>query len=886
MELDSHKGLGNANLALSSFVACQHPAESCGHNGLPLTPNSIGILGQAEVLKSLHHPHLCQYLGFQRGQHDRIVCISEHFGPNLKEFSVNQPSELMSVAHHVLSALDFLQQNEMTVMNLSASNIVFDGDKWKLYNYGMSHMTDYGLLVGFPLFDPRSVAPEIIQSFPSESSNDSKWTEDDTETDSISHILPARKAPFKSSVAVWTLGMILLAKAIGLKCEQEFWPSLKVSQVLRKVLSLVHCQDMMGRLSREFDCESTLKSCPEDVKALIAACLDPNPETRPTPGNLLKSLGFSTPSNLIDMRAFPTIRLRCENLSLDSIKSTPDDADTENPLSSLSLREIYYLWFLAGGDIMSELRKNGLMASMPPILALPKVVVIEGHPLGVVKERCSLYDPINMVLPMSQLLNCLADLTAEDAYPLINGSKSSGDEMATMPLAIKERDVKYQFKRTVLFRRLLQGYPFTRHNLWNEARIDTLPLYRSLIWASLLGVEHDVKAAYEAIDKETPTPTDRQIEVDIPRCHQYNSLLASAEGHRKFKRVLKAWVVTNPQYVYWQGLDSLCAPFLYLNFNNEALAFACLQAFIPKYLLGMFRQDNAEVIQEYLAKFSHLQAFHDPILFNHLDTIGFIPDLYAIPWVLTMFAHVFPLQSIFHLWDKLLLGNESFPLCVALAILQQLRARLMDSEFNDCILLFSDLPAIDIEDCVSESIRIFCSTPKSLTYRKCGKAASAMPNGGGGDVERNLSLGSVTVEMQKGDRVPRISGEELLMLLGLRAMRDDSDGHFVQPQKPKAVSIDVRPKAEYKMGSLPDSINVPFAGAFDADGKLQAKYDVLEAAKQKKSKVICVVGSGNNEHARQFAESLLSENYHRVCYLHNGIEIFRSLNILIVPDLN
>ena len=60
------------------------------------------------------------------------------------------------------------------------------------------------------------------------------------------------------------------------------------------------------------------------------------------------------------------------------------------------------------------------------------------------------------------------------------------------------------------------------------------------------------------------------------RCHQYNHLLASPEGHRKFKRILKAWVVSNPQYVYWQGLDSLCAPFLLLNFNDEALAFACL----------------------------------------------------------------------------------------------------------------------------------------------------------------------------------------------------------------------------------------------------------------------------------------------------------------------
>ena len=57
------------------------------------------------------------------------------------------------------------------------------------------------------------------------------------------------------------------------------------------------------------------------------------------------------------------------------------------------------------------------------------------------------------------------------------------------------------------------------------------------------------------------------------------------------------------------------------------------------------------------------QAFHDPLLFNHLDGIGFIPDLYAIPWVLTMFAHVFPLHSIFHLWDKVFLLTYLIHFC-------------------------------------------------------------------------------------------------------------------------------------------------------------------------------------------------------------------------------
>lgn len=72
--------------------------------------------------------------------------------------------------------------------------------------------------------------------------------------------------------------------------------------------------------------------------------------------------------------------------------------------------------------------------------------------------------------------------------------------------------------------------------------------------------------------------------------------------------------------------------------QKKALAYACLAAFIPKYVHNFFWKDNSAVIQEYLAKFSHLIAFHDPVLSNHLDTIGFVPDLYAIPWFLTMFA--------------------------------------------------------------------------------------------------------------------------------------------------------------------------------------------------------------------------------------------------------
>lgn len=169
-------------------------------------------------------------------------------------------------------------------------------------------------------------------------------------------------------------------------------------------------------------------------------------------------------------------------------------------------------------------------------------------------------------------------------------------------------------------------------------------------------------------------------------------------------------------------------------------AFISLCKFIPKYLHWFFLKDNSLIIREYLAKFSQLTAFHEPILANHLKEINFIPELFAIPWFLTMFSRkhkpisikkytnlsriflsnvsdVFPLHKIIHLWDKLLLGDNSFPLYIGISILQQLKLTLLDSIFNDCILLFSDLPDIVMETCVVESQKMYVSTPKSISYR-------------------------------------------------------------------------------------------------------------------------------------------------------------------------
>ena len=45
--------------------------------------------------------------------------------------------------------------------------------------------------------------------------------------------------------------------------------------------------------------------------------------------------------------------------------------------------------------------------------------------------------------------------------------------------------------------------------------------------------------------------------------------------------------------------------------------------------------------------------------------------------------------------------------------------------------------------------------------------------------------------------------------------------------------------------------------AFNDDGELQITCEVLQIGKQKRSKVICMVGSNTNDDARDFGEILL-----------------------------
>ncbi|KAJ3017630.1 UNVERIFIED_CONTAM: hypothetical protein HDU68_011560 [Siphonaria sp. JEL0065] len=341
--------------------------------------------------------------------------------------------------------------------------------------------------------------------------------------------------------------------------------------------------------------------------------------------------------------------------SLQSLLGSPlfSTFKEETPLiqpniARVSLSEQFQLWRINGNSIEAILSKRGI-SSIPSIERLPLYISV-----STTDDFVACMNPENVVSGIYQDKIHVFDVPILDPREVDAPSFSSGwkglsegwphpsskKSKPRKPLALKERNAVYQYFRVLKFKQIVKEFPLSKTDLWAEAALDIPPLVRGLVWCCLLDVHPFVTVEYDFIDKNVATVADRQLELDIPRCHQYNELISSPLGHAKLERILKSWVITETpnQNVYWQGLDSLLAPFLALNFTNEARAYLCFKAFISKYFDGFFKEDNSAALNRCMNNVKYVMSFLDAQLAGHLMELGITPDMFAIPWVMTMFA--------------------------------------------------------------------------------------------------------------------------------------------------------------------------------------------------------------------------------------------------------
>lgn len=104
------------------------------------------------------------------------------------------------------------------------------------------------------------------------------------------------------------------------------------------------------RLARENDRVDLCKRVPLKLREIIDSCLQPR--ERPTAAQLLQSHFGGGGGQIHKGASFPSMRLRSAGLDLDAVESEEEEEEEEDPLSVLTMHETYYLWKLAGGDVL------------------------------------------------------------------------------------------------------------------------------------------------------------------------------------------------------------------------------------------------------------------------------------------------------------------------------------------------------------------------------------------------------------------------------------------------------------------------------------------------------------------------------------------------------
>lgn len=148
---------------------------------------------------------------------------------------------------------------------------------------------------------------------------------------------------------------------------------------------------------------------------------------------------------------------------------------------------------------------------------------------------------------------------------------------------------------------------------------DTPNSIRAKIWARRLIPKGLSNYLFYVSNSQLAKSCKHQLSLDLPRCHQYDESMTSAQIQSKISILIEKILAVSPNSsAYWQGLDSLIAPFAILFANDIengfGVVFEIIQRFTPEY----FTRLNSHALEGwYFVKF----FFHYSTIFRSITNI-------------------------------------------------------------------------------------------------------------------------------------------------------------------------------------------------------------------------------------------------------------------------
>ena len=162
--------------------------------------------------------------------------------------------------------------------------------------------------------------------------------------------------------------------------------------------------------------------------------------------------------------------------------------------------------------------------------------------------------------------------------------------------------------------------------------------------------------------------------------------------------------------IYVQGMNVLCAPFLYAS-RSEPEAYVAFHRFITTSCPGYVR-GAMDGVHKGIALVDRCLAIVDPKLSTYLLSRGVKAEVYAFASVLTMCACTPPLPEVLQLWDFLLAYGAHLNILCVCAQLILMRESLLASASPGTLL--RAFPGLDARKIVTLTVGMVAKVPEGL----------------------------------------------------------------------------------------------------------------------------------------------------------------------------
>ncbi|WFC99269.1 hypothetical protein MYAM1_002013 [Malassezia yamatoensis] len=200
--------------------------------------------------------------------------------------------------------------------------------------------------------------------------------------------------------------------------------------------------------------------------------------------------------------------------------------------------------------------------------------------------------------------------------------------------------------------------------------------YRAAIWAGCVRASELIEPGWYKDFVANHRRHDQQIKLDVRRTLPSNRFFGGdGPGVAKLQRILEAQSAQNPAQGYCQGMNNLGA-ILLLTYTHEEDAFWTMTGILRHVLPEGFYATSMRVPQADQVVFLSLVRKGMPRLYGHFKRLNVELAAVTFSWFLSLFTVCLPPETIFRVWDMLMVDGNVVLFRVAYAILAHCAPKL------------------------------------------------------------------------------------------------------------------------------------------------------------------------------------------------------------------